>query len=178
MAIFHQNIPNRTKVISLLVRRPSVFDRSKTFNATKSKKTILLRQISNNCYQTHLILLRNLCSMCLPPVPTYFLNLFVKLLMALLMGSRGKSSHINSNATFNSLVVLDFGCKLWYFSSVAPHTLFHQVQIRRIWDINWFFSIKPGQLSEYCARRPLCAVAPFCWKMNPASWQQMLSNWN
>ena len=55
-------------------------------------------------------------------VATYFLHLFVKLLMALLVGSRGKSSHINSNATFNSLVVLGFGCKLWYFSSVAPHT--------------------------------------------------------
>src|SRR5688572_16383590 len=70
MAKFHQNICNTTKVISLLVRPPSVFDRSKTFNATKSKRTILLRQISNNCYQTHLILLCNLCSMCPPAVPT------------------------------------------------------------------------------------------------------------
>ena len=49
---------------------PLFFDRSKTCYATKSNKTILLSQISNNCYQTHLILLHNLCSMCPSPVPT------------------------------------------------------------------------------------------------------------
>jgi len=42
--------------------------------------------------------------------------------MALLMGSGGKS-HMNFNATFNSFIVFGFGRRLWYFSSLAPHTL-------------------------------------------------------
>ena len=38
-AKFHQNIPNRTNVISLLVRPPTVFDGSKTSSATKHNKS-------------------------------------------------------------------------------------------------------------------------------------------
>ena len=53
-AKFHQRITNRTKVISLLVSPPPVFMVQKTCNATK---TILLSHVSNNCYETNLILL-------------------------------------------------------------------------------------------------------------------------
>ena len=38
-------------------------------------------------------------------INTHVLSFFVKFLMSLLMRSRGKSSHINVNAPFNSLIV-------------------------------------------------------------------------
>ncbi len=60
-----------------------------------------------------------MCLMCPPPVATHVLSHFVKLLMALLMGSWGKSSQINSNAIFNSFIVFGFSCSLWYFSNIA-----------------------------------------------------------
>src|SRR6218665_1592137 len=47
-----------------------------------------------------------------PPISTHVLSLFVKFLIALLMGSWGKSSHICSKATFNSLIVFGFGRRL------------------------------------------------------------------
>ena len=101
----------------------------------KATKTILLSHISNNCSQTNLIVLHNLCSICPTPVHTHVLSLFVKFLMALLMGSRGKSSHINSNATFTSLLL---SCWLWLQIVVclehsSPHLIIHFVQIRRVW---------------------------------------------
>ena len=36
-----------------------------------------------------------------PPAPTQVLSFFLKFLMSLLRHSRGKSSHINVNATFS-----------------------------------------------------------------------------
>ena len=85
--------------------------------------------------------------MCPPPVPTYFLSLFVKLLMTLLMDSRGKSFHINSNATFNSLV-FGFDCKLWYFSSIAPTNIIPSTRFKSgEFGCHWSFSMKPGQLT-------------------------------
>ena len=46
----------RTKVMPLLVSQPPFFDDSKTLNAIKT----LLSQISNSCYQKHLIVLQKL----------------------------------------------------------------------------------------------------------------------
>ena len=67
------------------------------------------------------LLFHNLSSMCPPPSSTHTCSeSFCKVFMSLLMGSRGKSSHINFNATFNSLIVFGFGHRLWYFSSIAP----------------------------------------------------------
>ncbi len=47
-----------------------------------------------------------MCSMSPPPAATHVLSLLVKLLMALLMGSWGKLSQINSNAILNSFLAL------------------------------------------------------------------------
>ena len=97
-------------------------------------------------------MLHNLCSMCPPPC-TDVLSLFVKFLMVLLMGSRGKSFHINFNATFNSH-------RFWLWSEIvvflqrsSPLAIIQRVQIRRVWG-HWSFSMKPGQLtlSHSCAK--------------------------
>ena len=97
--------------------------------------------------------------MCPPPVPTHLLSLFVTFLMVLLMGSRGKSCHINFDATFNSH-------RFWLWSEIvvflqrsSPLVIIQRVQIRRVWG-HWSFSMKPGQLtlSHSCARSAYALV--------------------
>src|SRR5207237_8115148 len=86
----------------------------------KKQKTTLLRHFSNDCYQTDLIIVSQL-EFNVSTTSTHTCSeSFCKVFMSLLMGSRGKSSHINFNATFNSLIVFGFGHRLWYFSSIAP----------------------------------------------------------
>ena len=98
------------------------FDGSKTQCNKKQQKRILLRHFSNNCYQTNLIIVSQL-EFNVSATSTHTCSESIcKVLMSLLMGSRGKSSHINFNATFNSLIVFGFGHRLWYFSSIAPLT--------------------------------------------------------
>ena len=74
-AKFHQNISNRTKVISLLVSPPSVFW---WFKNVTQQKTILLSHFSNDCYQTALIIVSQLEFNVSTPVYTHVLSLFVK----------------------------------------------------------------------------------------------------
>src|SRR5688572_6396523 len=88
----------------------------------KQQKTILLSHFSNNCNQTNLIIVSQLEFNVSTTSAHACSESFCKVLMSLLMGSRGKSSHISFNATFNSLIVFGFGRRLWYFSSVAPLT--------------------------------------------------------
>ena len=113
--------------------------------------------------------------MCSTPVPTHVLSLFVKFLMALLMGSRGKSSHINSNATFTSLIALALvaDCNISQHSS--PHLIIHFVQIRRVWGPfvllnetravdNWANLVRAEQfaLVRYLAERWIQLAADTC----------------
>ena len=101
---------------------PTVFWWFKNIMQQKATKTILQRHFSNNCYQTNLIIVSQL-EFNVSTTSTHTCSeSFCKVLMSLLMGSRGKFSHINFNATFNSLIVFGFYRRLWYFSSIAPLT--------------------------------------------------------
>ena len=57
---------------------------------------------------------------------------FCKAFDALLMGSWGKSSQINSNVIFNSFIVFGFSCSLWYFSNIASSKAL-QRDLEHVW---------------------------------------------